>query len=221
MGMICRDPATVSAAGGGTYGDRVVVGGGGSGCSSCDRAESGDCDGGSGDGRGCGGGDGDGNGGICEAESFSAVDRLAAGQGGVEIYWITSSERRCQDAMHCRYSTKQDALSPTAPAAPSAVCPCSRGARKIFTEYPSPLLSSSASQVQTRSITAGSAPSMATRAPRVSEAGLVGPGGRSRGLILASSLILLTHGIVITIASTLLASGVWRGGSVSEWSSSG
>lgn len=50
-----------------------------------------------------------------------------------------------------------------------------------------------------------SRPSTATTAPRISWAGLAGPGGARGGDILVSTLILLTYGMVITIASILLA----------------
>jgi hypothetical protein len=50
-----------------------------------------------------------------------------------------------------------------------------------------------------------SALSTAMTAPRISRAGLVALGGARGGDILVRTLILLMYGIVITIASTLLA----------------
>lgn len=81
----------------------------------------------------------------------------------------------------------------------------SGGVGHVLTRHSGSLLKYSWIKLPTSVTILLSAPSMAMTAPRTSGTGLVGPGGARGGEILDSTLILLIYGIVITMASTLLA----------------
>lgn len=77
------------------------------------------------------------------------------------------------------------------------------GPSNIWTLYEPSLLKRSERYVSMVLTLSGSWPSTAMTVPRVSWAGLVGPGGARAGEILERTLILLMKGIVSTIASML------------------
>ena len=136
--------------------------------------------------------------------------------------FVISADFGCHALMLSRYSRMNDCLSSfrssggvvgllvvpaieTSPSARSGVVFLFSPPDQVLMRMPSSLDRQLSKYLPTSAISFGSVPSTAITGPLHSTAGEVGPGGCNGGAIFEITLILFKNGILITIASMLLA----------------
>lgn len=135
---------------------------------------------------------------------------------------VISADFGCHARMLSRYSRMKDCLSSfgssggvfgllvvpaieTSPSTRFVVDFLFSSSDQVLTRIPSSLDKQLSRYLPTSAISFGSVPSTAITGPLHSVAGDVGPGGCNGGAIFATTLILFKNGMLITIASMLLA----------------
>jgi hypothetical protein len=141
--------------------------------------------------------------------SFELVD---GGVGGVVMCLIISWDFLCQSLIVVKYSVNRsgESLEPPSVMVVSADATlvafvAGVGPLQVFMTQEVSFSKLSLMYLPTSACSSLSEPSIAIAAPRVSIAGLEALGAANAGDIFASTLTLLTKGIVMTIASTLFA----------------